>query len=90
MTEMIERVAKAILDAMDITDGLDASAADRYARAAIEAMREPTDQMCEAGYSAGTGDWGGRYDNRRELARGRIEPGWHAMIDVARGLPRSP
>lgn len=45
--------------------------------------REPTDAMCEAGYSAGTGDWGGRYDNRRELARGRVEPTYRAMITAA-------
>jgi hypothetical protein len=83
MGEMVERVTKAIHEAMDVTDGLDVAAAERYARAAIEAMREPNDLMCEAGYSAGTGDWGGRYDNRRELARGRIQPGWSAMIDAA-------
>jgi hypothetical protein len=47
-TPMAERVAKAIFDAMDIADGLDGTVAKRYARAAIEAMREPTDEMCEA------------------------------------------
>lgn len=50
------------------------------ARAAIEAMQVPTQPMLDAGYSAGTGDWGGRYDNRQELARGRMLPGWKAMI----------
>ena len=50
MSEMIERVAKAIHDAMDITDGLDGTAAERYARAAIEAMRQPTSQMQRAGW----------------------------------------
>lgn len=58
------------------------------ARVAIEAMREPTDALCEAGYSAGTGDWGGKYDNRRELARGRVQPTWQAMIDAALGAPK--
>ena len=44
MTEsMIERVRDAIFKEMDVTDGLDLPAAQRYARAAIEAMREPTD-----------------------------------------------
>lgn len=43
--DMIEKVAKAIFDAMDVTDGLDAAAAERYARTAIEAMREPTPRM---------------------------------------------
>lgn len=49
MTDMVERVSKAIFDAMDVADGLDGSAAERYALAAIEAMREPTDVMTEAG-----------------------------------------
>jgi hypothetical protein len=49
MSEMIERVAKAIFDTMDVTDGLDGSAAERYARAAIEAMRESTQAMDDAG-----------------------------------------
>lgn len=40
MSEMVERVAKAIFDEMDIADGLDGTVAQRYARAAIEAMRE--------------------------------------------------
>lgn len=47
---MIEKVAKAIFDAMDVTDGLDASSADRYARAAIEAMREPSRDMILAAF----------------------------------------
>lgn len=37
---MVERVARAIFDAMDIADGLDGTVAEKYARAAIEAMRE--------------------------------------------------
>lgn len=43
--EMVERVARAIFAAMDLTDGLDAEAAEVYARAAIAAMREPTEAM---------------------------------------------
>lgn len=35
MDELTERVAKAIMDAMDITDGLDGTAAKAYAEAAI-------------------------------------------------------
>lgn len=49
MSEMVERVAKAILETMDLTDGLDGTAAENYARAAIEAMREPTEAMFCAG-----------------------------------------
>jgi hypothetical protein len=71
MSEMTERVAKAIFDAMDITDGLDWTSAERYARAAIEAMREPTVDMIDAAASVD------RY----------AEPGdeWGAMIDAALG-----
>jgi len=50
MSEMIERVAKAIYEAMDLSDGLDGTAAKTYARAAIEAMREPTEAMLNASY----------------------------------------
>jgi hypothetical protein len=46
--EMIERVAKAILDAMDLTDGLDGTAARTYAEACIKAMREPTEKILGA------------------------------------------
>lgn len=99
MSEMIERVARAIApDDFDSLPGHEQGKcpdcdsnrdeARRIVRTVIEAMLEPTDAMCEAGYGAGTGDWGGRYDNRRELARGRIEPGWKAMIGAA--LQRCP
>lgn len=46
--EMVKRVARAIHAAMDLTDGLDAEAAEVYARAAIAAMREPTEKMLNA------------------------------------------
>ncbi len=49
MGEMIDRVAKAIYDAMDIADGLNMTAAETYASAAIAAMRQPTDAMVNAG-----------------------------------------
>lgn len=44
MSEMINRVAKA-LDAIEIKGG-GLPSHEEYARAAIEAMREPTDNMC--------------------------------------------
>ncbi len=44
---MIEKVARAILHSMDITDGLNITSAVTYAEAAIEAMREPTEEMKE-------------------------------------------
>ena len=48
MTDMIERVAKAINDTM-LQHG--DYKPDELARAAIAAMREPTEDMVEAGYS---------------------------------------
>ncbi len=49
MSEKLAQVTAAIFEAMDITDGLNPEAAERYARVAIEAMRVPTRAMCEAG-----------------------------------------
>lgn len=45
---MIERVARAILAKVPLGYGMTIAEADEYARAAIEAMREPTDAMWEA------------------------------------------
>jgi hypothetical protein len=77
MNEMIERVAKALW--LDYWDGdacawEDAEESARetsrsLARAAIEAMREPTEDMIEAGRSENFGN----YPNQA----------WHAMIDQA-------
>lgn len=50
--EMVERVAKAIFDAMDISDGLNPISAETYARAAIAAMREPTEAAILEGAKA--------------------------------------
>jgi hypothetical protein len=50
VTEMIKRATKAILDSMDITDGLDGSAAERYAIAVFEAIREPTPEIAALSY----------------------------------------
>jgi len=50
MSEMIERVAKALVDADCSAEGLTFKELSRHmARAAIEAMREPTEEMKEAG-----------------------------------------
>lgn len=78
-TSMIERVARAIFDAMDITDGLDTTAAKRYARAAIEAMREPTDDMARAGFSSDAF----RTPMLRLEADFEPKAVWAAMIDTA-------
>ena len=79
MSEMVERVARAIHDAMDITDSLDATAAETYARAAIEAMREPTeDMLVDAGVMEGFNG----YVDEGDEDRPHIE-WWQAMIDKA-------
>lgn len=70
MSEMIERVAMAILGAMDLTDGLDAISADTYARAAIEAMREPDETMLWA-------------HELPDIGPDEIRALWQAMIDAA-------
>lgn len=40
MSALVEHVGNAIFEAMDITDGLDGTAAENYARAAIRATLE--------------------------------------------------
>lgn len=61
---MIEKVAKAIA-LRDTTDEF------AMARAAIEAMREPTEAMIEFGFNQ-TGD-----------GRENVKAAWHSMIDAA-------
>lgn len=78
MTEtesMVVRVAKAILydfmpheDAWDLVDESDRSRCRGYARAAIEAMKEPTDAMADDGYRA---------------IAGGADAVWFAMIEAA-------
>ena len=90
MSEMVERVARAIA-AKDLRDDLwDFMPEDgdddviicknNYrpaARAAIEAMREPTKEMLSAAWATGcTGDNGGN-------ERADIEDEWPAMIEEA-------
>jgi len=71
MTDMIERVAKAINDAM-IKHG--DYKPDELARAAIAAMREPTEEMYQ-GVCALNKRW--QDSNSAEI--------WQAMIDAALG-----
>lgn len=64
MSEMVERVARALCRQYEIEDGFSPEQAERHAdspmranfrnaaRAAIEAMREPTDAMNDAGETA--------------------------------------
>lgn len=86
--EMVERVARAINPIMaDLADMMIGKGAPRenvlellpldQARAAIEAMREPTAAMCEAGFPF----WGGSY--LKHVVRDLIPNLWRAMIDAA-------
>lgn len=74
MPVMIDRVAKAILDAtpedMMAANEINDEKAGIFARAAIAAMREPTDQMCEVGAET-CGTWS------------LIREAWQDMIDAA-------
>ena len=75
MSEMIERVARAICEAerMNPDDALGGWVHWRdAARAAIEAMREATEEMFEMGHS-------------ELIEGGDIHSAWHAMIDQALG-----
>ena len=69
MTDMIERVAKAINDTM-LQHG--DYKPDELARAAIEAIREPTEKMIDAGSK-----------EQRNILSKPIEGIWTAMIDAA-------
>lgn len=73
MSEMVERVAKAIFKQAighePVGDEMPPHWLD-HARAAIEAMREPTIVMCEAG------------ETPKALAFGSYST-WQAMIDAA-------
>jgi len=74
MSEMKERVENAISEACDYA--LPPFLLERCARAAIEAMREPTEDM-----KAVEGVHWGYYCH----VCGGLTEGWHAMIDAALG-----
>ena len=66
MSTMVKRVAQALQQAMG-TAAFDETPSFALARAAIAAMREPTEEMMDA--------WA--------RAPGAIKAGWQAMIDAA-------
>jgi len=84
MSEMIERVARALCRQYELDDGFSPEQADRAAagdmhrnfikaaRATIEAMREPTDEMLAAGCAG---------DQEGSFSKSRMD--WQAMIDEA-------
>jgi len=88
MSEMIERVAKAIEAASQPPGQKDYKILmENAARAAIEAMREPTDSMIVEAMTTAyptVAEAGGVLEQGRAAAR--LE--WQAMIDAA--LSRSP
>jgi hypothetical protein len=93
MSEMVERVARALfVDRYpDERWPPEARQADDYrghARAAIEAMRAPTDAMCLAGWQAGTGVFG--KDSQNPNIYRRSANSWEAMIDAALKEPAIP
>jgi uncharacterized protein YukE len=67
MSTMLKRVAQALQQEMGTAPFDEPASSFALARAAIAAMREPTDEMIDA--------WIG--------ASGAITEGWQAMIDAA-------
>ncbi len=89
--EMVERVARAIEPLFDWTIdgrlGNDNGAKDAHAarlevaRAAIEAMREPTDNMLDAP------EYEDDHCDARYMLAADFVRAWHAMIDAALSKP---
>lgn len=83
MSEMVERVAEAIMRV-----DADGKISDYYkwARAAIEAMREPTEEMRRAGFENSPHDVGGcrdQIESGREWMKLAVVGPYQAMIDEA-------
>lgn len=84
MTEMVDRVARAMFD-QDHDEGWDRGEAAtkqiylNNARAAIEAMREPTEEMVDAAHTAQRWSEGFGPD----IGKVQDQLKWQAMIDVA-------
>jgi len=86
---MIEKVARALYPNAFERGGVFIAHAENKARAAIEAMREPTDEMIVAAVNATEEvDWvrglfGGSYDNATQV----FSDSHKAMIDAALSEP---
>lgn len=74
MNNMVERVGAALKRVIEETEG----GYPALARAAIEAMREPTEAMRYGGYE-GLGTEASRFAQPEHV--------WYAMIDAALGTP---
>lgn len=84
--EMLDRVARAICAARRTCPVKDpCGSCANLARVAIEAMREPTEAMIEAGYDADIP--GGRYGEptfrESSVDKADVTVIWHDMIDAA-------
>lgn len=92
MNDMIERVARALAPLAWATLGLSDTLANqatrtaslRRARAAIKAMREPTEAMRQCGVH---GQWSGVIEGIPEDERDAATSLWQAMIDAALAEP---
>lgn len=74
MSEMVERVARALAyHNYNTEDVWESHISD--ARATIQAMREPTEEMISASYEDGA-TWS-------DMARGYVADEWRRMIDAA-------
>ncbi len=84
MSEMIERVARAICDADQGITNEQVDIWETLARAAIEAMREPTEAMY---MRAGNTNVSNRAPNARYIRIGDVAAveAWLTMVDVALG-----
>lgn len=74
--DIIERVARAILAEVPFGYGMTQSEAEKYARAAIAAMREPDEAMIRAARLAMIRD-------DLQPTESEVEAGWRAAIDEA-------
>ena len=87
MSEMIDRVEKAMLAALEDDNLYIGSVATQAAaRAVIEAMREPTREMRRAGFEASPHDVGGCRDqiqSDKEWMKEAVLSPYTAMIDAA-------
>jgi hypothetical protein len=84
MNEMVERVAKAMADAVAMNYDHNEAIFKLYARAAIEAMREPTDAMAEQiGLAFAVLVAAGRISSAEDLSDSAEKLFWQVAIDEA-------
>lgn len=81
MSDMVEKVARAICAAIPF--GVDQADAAKAARAAIEAMREPTEEMKSAAAYGPTSFSYGDENSFEYLSNEDAGSCWKTMIDAA-------